>query len=35
MDHFFSHSLNDKSLQVKEVYDLNMRRYNILKLYLE
>ncbi len=32
---FFSHSLNDKSLQVTEIHDLNNGRSNILKLYLE
>lgn len=26
---FFSHSLNDKSLQVKEIHDLNNERSNI------
>ncbi|KAL8205635.1 hypothetical protein R6Q59_014522 [Mikania micrantha] len=32
---FFSHSLNDKSLQVTEIRDLNNGKSNILKLYLE
>ena len=32
---FFSHSLNDKSLQVREIHDLNNGKSNILKLYLE
>lgn len=32
---FFSHSLNDKSLQATEIHDLNHGKSNILKLYLE
>lgn len=32
---FFSHSLNDKSLQVREIHDLNNGRSNILKLCQE
>jgi hypothetical protein len=32
---FFSHSLNDKSLQVTEIHDLNNGRSNILKLCQE
>lgn len=29
VDHFFSHSLNDKSLQVTEIHDLNNGKSNI------
>lgn len=32
---FVNHSLNDKSLQVTEIRDLNNGKSNILKLYLE